>query len=308
MKLFAPSYYKDFCCIADKCRHSCCVGWEIDIDEETMLKYRCMNGDYAEEIRKSIDDEAEGEPACFRLLENDRCPHLDSRGLCRIIMNCGEEYLCHICSHHPRFYNITPARNEVGIGLSCEEAARIILSSDGYGEFFEAGELDWYDCEWEIDPVAERCRIYNILSDRSIPYEKRLSLICKECSVSPSRNCDDFWHEVLEELEYLDETHKEQFLCYTSDVRPPAEMEESLERVLAYFVYRHTGAAKNEREFFAAVGFSLFCERLIASLVMSGFPILEAARIVSEELEYSEDNSNRLKLEFFFMLFIEADI
>ena len=35
MKLIAPDYYNKFSCIADKCRHSCCVGWEIDIDENT---------------------------------------------------------------------------------------------------------------------------------------------------------------------------------------------------------------------------------------------------------------------------------
>ena len=35
MKLYAPGYYKRFACIASKCRHSCCVGWEIDIDPET---------------------------------------------------------------------------------------------------------------------------------------------------------------------------------------------------------------------------------------------------------------------------------
>ena len=39
MKLYAPSYYKKFKCIADKCEHSCCIGWEIDIDEETLEKY-----------------------------------------------------------------------------------------------------------------------------------------------------------------------------------------------------------------------------------------------------------------------------
>ena len=37
MKLFAPEYYKQFKCIADKCTHSCCIGWEIDIDEEALL-------------------------------------------------------------------------------------------------------------------------------------------------------------------------------------------------------------------------------------------------------------------------------
>ena len=40
MKLFAPKYYGSFKCIADKCEHSCCIGWEIDIDDTTLKKYR----------------------------------------------------------------------------------------------------------------------------------------------------------------------------------------------------------------------------------------------------------------------------
>ena len=36
MDIFAPSYYKKFKCIADKCHHNCCIGWEIDIDDEAL--------------------------------------------------------------------------------------------------------------------------------------------------------------------------------------------------------------------------------------------------------------------------------
>ena len=35
MKIFAPDYYRDFKCSAGNCKHSCCIGWEIDIDEDT---------------------------------------------------------------------------------------------------------------------------------------------------------------------------------------------------------------------------------------------------------------------------------
>ena len=28
-----PDYYKEFQCIADQCEHSCCIGWEIDVDD-----------------------------------------------------------------------------------------------------------------------------------------------------------------------------------------------------------------------------------------------------------------------------------
>ena len=30
-----PDFYDDFHCLASACRHSCCVGWEIDVDAES---------------------------------------------------------------------------------------------------------------------------------------------------------------------------------------------------------------------------------------------------------------------------------
>ena len=39
-RIVMPDYSEGFRCIAGKCRHSCCIGWEIDIDEKTYEKYR----------------------------------------------------------------------------------------------------------------------------------------------------------------------------------------------------------------------------------------------------------------------------
>ena len=44
MILRVPSYYKTFQCIADKCEHSCCIGWEIDIDEDSYDYYMGIEG------------------------------------------------------------------------------------------------------------------------------------------------------------------------------------------------------------------------------------------------------------------------
>jgi len=60
---------------------------------------------------------------------------------------------------------------------------------------------------------------------------------------------------------------------------------------------------KTLKELCAAVGFCLLCERLLASLAMRtgarDLPsLLPLARILSEELEYSEENTEALKLLF----------
>ena len=300
MKLYAPEYYRDFTCIADKCRHSCCIGWEIDIDSVTYEKYRNLASPYGKTVKESID--ASGETPCFKLSEGDRCPHLNENGLCRIIINEGEELLSNICREHPRFYNDTPRGKEVGLGLSCEEAARIILSSDGYLNITEIGDIEG-DIFSEYCSITKRDKLYSIISDRSVPYRNRLDAAYREFGVSPNVLDDGSWRELLDRLEYLEPSRRELFSSvYSSNTDSPAESEKALERALAYFAYRHLSGAEDEGDGRMALGFSFFCERLLASLVKSDpqRDITEYARILSEELEYSPDNTEAVKLEFLF--------
>ena len=124
--LYVPDYYPEFHCIAEKCPHTCCAGWEIDIDPESLKKYQTMPGAVGDRLRRGMD--REGETAFFHLDEKGRCPMLNEQNLCTLILNCGEEALCQICRDHPRFRNFLTGRVEMGLGLVCPEACRLILS------------------------------------------------------------------------------------------------------------------------------------------------------------------------------------
>lgn len=119
-----PDYYGKFRCIADKCSDNCCIGWEIDIDSDTAGYYHSVGGSFGERLKKDIRD------GSFVLTENERCPFLNSRNLCDIYTELGEEHLCQICTDHPRFYEWFGEVKEGGIGLCCEAAAKLILSED----------------------------------------------------------------------------------------------------------------------------------------------------------------------------------
>ena len=121
-----PDYYDSFRCIAAECRHNCCIGWEIDIDDETLEKYKAIGGDLGAELRKNISLEP---CAHFILQSGERCPFLNGQNLCHLILQGGENMLCQICRDHPRFYNQPYGVPEAGVGLSCEAAARQILMS-----------------------------------------------------------------------------------------------------------------------------------------------------------------------------------
>ena len=295
MKLYAPSYYRDFVCIADKCRHSCCVGWEIDIDEDALDLYQRLEEPWGTRIRQSIC--TEGTPH-FCLSAEERCPHLAQNGLCHIISDLGEGYLCHICREHPRFYNDTAKGREVGLGMCCEEACRLILAAKDYTTLYPVGELPDEERP-DFDAVALRAEVLAILSDASLPYTERLARIGSAFGVSPDRVGDDAWRGLLASLEYMSEESRALFGCYSSSAKAPLEMQKPLERALAYFIYRHCTPARDGAEFAAALGMCLLCERLLASVLQQGtLPLHEAARLISEELEYSEDNTDALKAAF----------
>ena len=289
MKLYAPTYYKNFRCIADACEHSCCIGWEIDIDENTLEKYKQLKGGYGEVIKNSISLE---DTPHFRLGEGERCPHLDECGLCKIILSMGEDYLSDICREHPRFYNFTNVA-EVGVGMSCPEAARLILSSPDFAKTEEVGTVADFTDDVPFDGCAARGEVYAILEDND--YLTALDKIYREYSIDVGD--DSRWLKILDSLEYLDADHKSMFLQYSSVLRPEEkEKAEYLKRFLAYFIYRHCTESINEEDFAAHLSFCLFCERLFASLICTQNAetlqdVATLASIISEEIEYSEENT-----------------
>lgn len=116
----------EFVCIADRCKHSCCIGWEIDIDDDTFRMYQEIPGTFGEYVRSRIATEEDGTHH-FILGEDERCPFLNEQNLCELILNLGEDALCDICSEHPRFYVESEDGFHMGYGLCCEEAGRILL-------------------------------------------------------------------------------------------------------------------------------------------------------------------------------------
>lgn len=292
MKVYYPIYYNNFSCIADRCRHSCCVGWEIAVDEETLDKYALMSDNVKNDILSHIDEDG-----CIGLCEGERCPFLHADGLCRIISNYGEDYTSRICREHPRFYHRVGDRIEGGIGASCEEAARIILSSDRYAEFIATErEVEIAD-ETDFDTIAHRNRLYDILSSND--YARSVEIIRNEYSLPDCFDSVDEWNDMLSTLEYLDEHHRD--VIKLSDREERESVQEYIKRFIAYLIFRHLSVADHYDGLRAAVGFCLLLAGIMEGMTVGGSTdlatVAECARIISEEIEYSEDNTSSLIFE-----------
>ena len=177
MKLTFPDYNKKFACIADKCTDTCCAGWDVVIDGESLENYGNLGGEYGNKIRSLITVDGDGDS--IFAARNGRCPFLLDSGLCDMYIRLGHGSLCRTCRVFPRFTNAFGARAEAGLSLSCPEAARLIFENEN-PVTFETEETDGeiipseFDTELYFTMLTVRKTAINILQDRKFSATERL--------------------------------------------------------------------------------------------------------------------------------------
>ena len=300
MQQVYPSYYPRFRCIAGDCLHSCCVGWEIDVDAEALKKYRSIGGKLGEKLKKNI---SRGKTPHFQLTDGERCPFLNKDNLCDLIVFGGEELLCQICADHPRFRSFFSSRTEIGLGLCCEEAARLILSqrekvilfSDGKAELLNSGEAAL---------LTLRDELFTLAQDRSLPISEREDAILRRVgAMLPNRSTrewasfylslermDEAWTALLQDMDDADDAA---FMAYMW----PRETE--YEQLLCYFLYRHLPAALDDGDVAGKAAFAVLSTRFLRQLGACQYrktgrftqsDQIGLARLYSAEIEYSQEN------------------
>ena len=179
MKIRVPEYFKDFKCIASKCEDTCCAGWGIVIDDATYARYKNVQGEFGDRLRSEIVHEA-GEN--IFVLKGNNCPFLNEEKTCDIYINIGEENLCYTCQQYPRYTEEFGSLREVGISLSCPEAARIMLNNSKKVEFelSENNEVvssyNDINAQLFIELLQSRKIVMDIIQDRTIDLRKRAAL------------------------------------------------------------------------------------------------------------------------------------
>lgn len=315
--MIVPAYYEEFQCVADACRHNCCIGWKIDIDEETAARYQKIPGELGDRLRRQIA----GDPPHFILDDEGRCPCLTGENLCALLLTQGQDYLCQICRDHPRFRNFWPDRVEMGLGACCEEAARLMLSQRTPLVLIHNGmdcgkaaeppvlteeqrrERNWADLLYQL-----RDRLFSAVyqDDRSLDEMEREVLRLADTTI-PNRTAEE-WALFYLDLERLDETWTDVLhivLTYgkTADrsafERRMMERKAEYQNMLAYFLYRHVPEALEDGDLAGKVAFAVLSCRFLRLAGAAwyekydGFSVCdqtELFRMYSAEIEYSQDN------------------
>ena len=307
--LYVPEYYFHFSCLKDACRHTCCAGWEIDIDEESLARFRAMPGALGEKLRANIDEDEEG--AHFRLTADERCPMLNADGLCELLLHNGgdTDVLCDVCDNHPEFHNFSFAgREEYGLGLCCEAAAKLILGWEHPVKLVSCGEEEETEAEdpQDAELLVLRETLFDIAQDRSMPVAERTDRMLRVFGVTAGDLEVRRWLPALLELERLDKAWTEALSGIAEEALPAdpgADFETPLEQLLVYLIFRHlSGGIEDgmvrERGLLCVLLTNLVRMLLGAQLSRTGAvsreDMAELCRMLSSEIEYSDENMDVL--------------
>ena len=178
MRYVKPHYYDDFQCTADRCPDTCCVGWQIVIDEDSLEKYSQERGPFGNRLYASID----WEEGIFRQRKG-RCSFLDENNLCDLYKELGKDALCKTCRMYPRHVEEYEGLRELSLSLSCPVAAEMILrcreplrlveeETDEEEELEE--EFEDFDLLMFTQLEDARAVMFDILQNRNLAMEQRI--------------------------------------------------------------------------------------------------------------------------------------
>ncbi|MEG2936061.1 MAG: flagellin lysine-N-methylase [Clostridium sp.] len=164
--------YDEFKCTAEKCRFTCCAGWDIGIDDDTYVKLKQdeNNTDY---ILNKVESKSCGKGEAYFINKETResCPFLDEKGLCQIIKSHGEDYLSLTCKNFPGVANIFGGKKELSLTCSCPEVVEIISNVQGkvrIGEKFNEG------VDKDLLEVKLRDGLVNIVEQEELSLDNKL--------------------------------------------------------------------------------------------------------------------------------------
>lgn len=216
MQYRMPHYFEDFQCVAAECEDTCCAGWAIMIDDESLEKYRKMEGSFGNRLRNSID----WKEGSF-LQYQKRCAFLNDENLCDIHLEAGEGMLCDTCRNYPRHLEEYEGVREGSLSLSCIEAAKIILGCQEPVKFIDM-EDDEEDEEYEdfdyllyTKLTDARERMISVLQDRSMDIMPRIAMVlefAKKLQEALDRDQIFEMDEIIErfgDMDYLVEFQKQ---------------------------------------------------------------------------------------------------
>lgn len=299
MILRTPSFYKDFKCIAGACPDSCCQGWEVDADEESLNYYKTLGGD----IRKRIDsvlDKDEFDNTIFRLAEKKRCPFLNSENLCDMHIAIGGEHTPYTCRTFPRFIHDFGGTRELGISFSCPVAAEMMYDLQEpmcfTDEFLdELPALNDIDAQTYFYLTKARKTAFDIVQNRSKQINERLIELL-ELGEEWQKDLEEY-PEPIDDIDFFDVFRNPELINpeWTQKVDngkiKPVDNNTFYETIASYFLFRYFLLAVNDYDVLSKIKMAVVGVLISAYFGNDSWTI----HLWSKETEHSQYNMDRYK-------------
>lgn len=299
MKIVTPSYYKDFKCIAGACPDSCCQGWEVDVDDETLCSYQGVTHPIKQKI-DSLLDKDEFDNTIFRLADKKRCPFLNQQNLCDMHIAIGQQYTPFTCRNFPRFTNCFGATKEIGISFSCPVASDMIWNLEKSLEFEqeftdELPVLNDIDAQLYITLVSARKKCFDILQNQNDSLKDRLLSVLNYANhlqqqIKPYNEGGDTidFFDVFKNPEVINQQWVDKVNNYAY---APIQNTISNENVATYFIYKYFLDAVFDKDVLSKVKMAVIGVLITTYFGNDSWTI----HLWSKETEHSQYNMDRYK-------------
>ena len=309
MLVTKPGYFDTFRCIAGDCPDSCCKEWDVQVDSEAAEVYRGLSGDLGDRLRQVLKEE---DGAVYLTIEDGRCPMWRQDGLCRIQAELGHDALSHTCRTFPRLRHDYGDFAELGLELSCPEAARLILSGQGQDICTDTGHGDDPDYDTDVMSTLKKSRacIRSLLVDPAYKPNQLLAVLLlyayevqneidggkpavldpvatlAQALSYPKKSDIPLFLDFFKHLEILTQRWSDRL-----DTPSPALWTDAYRQLIRYFVDRYWLQAVSD--------FDLVCRAkliVIGCLLIRilGSDLTQTAQLFSKEIENDPDNVEAL--------------
>ena len=300
MKIVKPTFYKNFKCIAGECPDSCCQGWEVDADSDSLEYYKTL--DDSLEIKKRIDSvlsKDEFDNTIFTLAPKKRCPFLNDENLCDMHIAIGGEHTPYTCRTFPRFIYDFGATREIGISFSCPVASDMMYNTESFD--FETDinsdlpTLNDIDAEKYFLLYKGRSEAYEIAKDKNKSIRERLNdlldlgVLLQEKLFPYDEGGDDIaFFDVFKNPELINPEWKEKIenfsLKQVSDTQ-------SNENILMYFLYKYLMQAVYDDDALSKIKMAVLGVLINTYFGEDSWTV----HLWSKETEHSQYNMDRYK-------------
>ena len=177
MKILKPKHYAAFQCIAAACEDSCCKEWEVVVDDDAATAYRALPGALGDRLREVLRQE---DGCTYMTVTEGRCPMWRQDGLCEIQRQLGHDALCQTCRQFPRLEHDYGSFLELGLEMSCPEAARLLFAADAW-EFSKESRPGCEEGDYESwcmeALLSSRETVRTFLNDISYSLPEKLEIL-----------------------------------------------------------------------------------------------------------------------------------